>query len=228
MKIEMIGKTFGDYTVLSETDSIFNQSINYICKCKCGKLKKINGTLLRNGKEAKCRHQEKHGLSYHKLYKVYYAMLERCYKKNFKQFKDYGERGIKVCSQWKGEKGFLNFFNWAIDNGYKNGLQIDRIDNNKGYCEENCRFVTHFENSGIGKQRMQSNNTTGFVGVSKSGEKYRAYITFNKKRIHIGSNYKTIKEALEARIKKEIELLGEQKTNLNILIEVLDDSKRIN
>lgn len=209
MKIDMINKKFGPYLVLKEAGITKDRSIKYLCKCDCGKTKVINGHSLRKNK-LKCFHN--HNLNNHKLYHVYAAMKQRCYNENFKQFKDYGGRGIKICDEWLEKDGFLNFFRWCYKNNYKEGLQIDRINNDGNYEPNNCRFVTHSENSGIGRQRKQHNNTTGYIGVSARRGGYRSYITFNKKVIYIG-DYKKIEDAIEARKNKEIELFGIQLTN---------------
>lgn len=86
----------------------------------------------------------KHSASYSKLYAVWTAMKQRCYNKNNKRYKDYGGRGIVVCDEWG---LFSNFKKWAESNGYKEGLQIDRKNNDKGYYPRNCHFVTNAENN---------------------------------------------------------------------------------
>jgi len=83
----------------------------------------------------------KHGLSNHNLYYRWNGMRDRCNNKKSPLYKYYGERGIKVCNEWN---DFVTFYNWAINNGYKEELELDRIDNNSDYCPENCRFVDHF------------------------------------------------------------------------------------
>lgn len=79
-----------------------------------------------------------------KLYYVYYSMLSRCYNKNNPRYKDYGARGITVCSKWRLDN--KTFYEWAIKNGYREGLTLDRIDNDKEYSPENCAWVTNKEN----------------------------------------------------------------------------------
>ncbi len=79
------------------------------------------------------------------LYKTYYSMHTRCEKPNHKHFKHYGGRGITVCDEWSGENGFYNFHKWAQSSGWRPGLTLDRIDNEKGYNPDNCRWATATE-----------------------------------------------------------------------------------
>lgn len=81
-----------------------------------------------------------------KLYRRYMKIKSRCYNPNNNSYKNYGDRGIKVCEQWLGENGFKNFLEWAFKNGYSPELQIDRIDNDKGYSPANCRWVDNKTN----------------------------------------------------------------------------------
>lgn len=82
----------------------------------------------------------KHGLSGHPLYGVWHGMKSRCNNSNNYNWKHYGKRGIDICDQWS--NNLIAFVEWALANGWKKGLQIDRKDNNGNYNPDNCRFVT--------------------------------------------------------------------------------------
>ena len=85
----------------------------------------------------------KHGLYDHPLRGVHNTMKQRCTNKNTLMFKSYGARGIEVCKEWS---EFKDFYTWAINNGYRKGLSIDRIDNNGNYEPLNCQWITIQEN----------------------------------------------------------------------------------
>lgn len=121
---------------------------------------------------------QKHGMSHTSLYKRWHDMKMRCDNKNNCNYKYYGEKGITYCKEWS---EFKPFYEWAISNGYRSELSLDRIDVKGNYCPENCRWVTH----GI---QMANRNNTGkceYIGVWKhsNGTRYCTFIEKNKKRI---------------------------------------------
>jgi len=125
-----------------------------------------------------------HGMNGTKLHSVWGDMKDRCLNSKCKYFPRYGGRGIIVCNRWM---TFMPFFAWAILNGYKQGLQIDRIDNDGGYNPDNCRWVTARQNM-LNRRRLMSNNTSGFEGVcfDKKYNKWKARISIKGKRKNLG------------------------------------------
>lgn len=95
------------------------------------------------------------------MYARYHSMHERCENVNREHYKNYGGRGIRVCEEWSGEDGFINFKKWTIESGYEKGLTLDRIDNDKGYSPENCRWLTVHE---------QNENKRNRIKVTINGE----------------------------------------------------------
>ena len=80
-------------------------------------------------------------------YKILSGMKVRCYNPNNPHYKWYGGRGIKVCDEWLGKEGALRFVEWAMENGYRDDLTIDRIDPEKDYSPDNCRWISSIDNS---------------------------------------------------------------------------------
>jgi hypothetical protein len=83
-----------------------------------------------------------HGLSNHPLFIRWNGM--KCRVNDIKKRNSYLDKNITVCDEWK--HNFLSFYDWAISNGFKENLEIDRINNNGNYCPENCRWISHIEN----------------------------------------------------------------------------------
>ena len=94
-----------------------------------------------------------------RLQEIFHSMKQRCYNPNAKSYKHYGGRGIVICDEWLSSS--KTFYNWSNDNGYKEGLTIDRIDNNKGYSPENCRWVS---------AKVQANNKRNNRVITYKGE----------------------------------------------------------
>ena len=120
----------------------------------------------------------KHGECYKKiskLYQVWAGMIQRTGNVKAREYKYYGLKGIKVCEEWRTPG---NFFKWARENGYKEGLEIDRIKNNLGYNPSNCRFVTKTQNLQNKTKRqdygiyLRSCKRGWFVKIQKNGTRY--------------------------------------------------------
>ncbi len=88
-----------------------------------------------------------HNLSRHRLYRLWYGIKYRCnpLTTDTKNYRNYAMRGITICNEW--ESDFMAFYNWAQSNGYREGLQLDRINNNGNYGPDNCRFVDFTTNN---------------------------------------------------------------------------------
>lgn len=171
---DLTGKRFGWLIVLEKTEKrSSSREMVWKCRCDCGNITYVATKNLKSGgtRSCGCYHvmkasidSWKHGLCEHKLYSKYYSMLQRCCNTNNPYYHNYGGRGIFVCDEWLDkENGFLNFYNWAINNGYSDGLSIDRIDNNGNYEPTNCRWITMTE---------QKNNTRVNVRISYKGEEH--------------------------------------------------------
>ena len=109
------------------------------------------------------------GASKHRLYAVWNQMIQRCHYPTSANFKYYGARGIQVIPHWRNNP--IAFYKWAENNGYEEGREIDRIDNDYGYTPSNCQWVSHKVNSN-NKSSSGKVNSTGYKGVVKYSDGY--------------------------------------------------------
>jgi hypothetical protein len=125
-------------------------------------------------------------------------MKDRCYREKNRNYKYYGGRGIKICDEWK--DNFEAFYNWAMSNGYREDLTIDRIDAEGDYEPSNCRWAD-YEGQNINKG-LQQNNNSGYAGVQRyrDNKRWVAVIGYKGHKIHLAI-CNTKKEALEVRNK---------------------------
>ena len=162
---------FGRLTVVRELGRSRSGGTLWLCKCDCGGEKVVSSDSLRQGKTRSCgcikREQNlemfvTHGETGSPLWKLWNNVRNRCNNPNNHKYANYGERGIKVCSEW--ETNYTAFRDWCMANGYTKGLTIERIDVNGDYSPSNCIFAT---------QKTQQNNRTNnhqitYKGVTKT------------------------------------------------------------
>lgn len=205
IRLHLEGERYGKLVVLEEAAPIYSKTGKMIrrwkCRCDCGNIKIVRHGDLRNGSTVSCGcyNYEKepaartHGYSNTKLGKVFEGMKQRCNNPNNKNYEKYGGRGIKICTEWLNNP--KKFFDWAIKNGYKEGLSIDRIDVNGNYKPSNCRWAGN-ETQCI-NQRVRKDNKTGYKGIYTEKGVYRVKIIRNKK-VYYGGSYKNLDDAVKA------------------------------
>jgi hypothetical protein len=166
-KLDIIGKKYGKMTVLSEGGRTNFGKVKFICKCDCGNTKEVIGSGLLRGTTTSCGCVHRamisalgkscgDGMPMCRLKKIFKAMNTRCYNKNSTGYKYWGGKGVTICDEWK--DNYKAFHDWAIVNGYRDDLSIDRIDHEMGYIPSNCRWATDKEQA----NNMSSNHVVYF------------------------------------------------------------------
>lgn len=179
---DLTGNRFGRLKVIKQigVDKKKRQKL-WLCQCDCGNTKEVITSYLMSGDTSSCgcyrrecelKNLEKcrgisnitHGMHDTRIYRIWSDIKQRCNNKNKNSFKDYGGRGITVCKEWNND--FMNFYKWAINNGYDDTLTIDRVDVNGNYEPDNCRWTNWKE---------QANNRRTTRKITIYGETKTAY-----------------------------------------------------
>ncbi len=172
------GEKYGRLTVIQYLYTDKRRKAVWLCECECGNYIEVTSEKLATGntKSCGCLHRDTSRekaiklIALHTRYKdhnekriaqTFNQMKHRCYNKKCKAYKNYGERGIKICEEWLND--FYLFYKWSIENGYKEELSIDRIDVNGNYEPSNCRWITNIQ---------QQNNKRNNKYIEFNGEKH--------------------------------------------------------
>lgn len=122
----------------------------------------------------------------HPLYDCWRNMKRRCYQVNAEYYKNYGGRGIIVCDEWKND--YIPFLNWALNNGYKEGLTIDRINNDGNYEPNNCRWITQ-QNQLFNRRKTKFYS---YKGMNKTLTQWADF--YNMSRTTLAKRFKKYKD----------------------------------
>lgn len=169
---DLKNQKFGKLTVIEKCNKDKYHRNQWLCQCECGNKKIILEQSLLSGATKSCGCLQKnivknfaklnftkHSQSKTRIYNIWCNIKSRCYNKNNNRYYCYGAKGITVCQEWR--DNFSNFYNWAINNGYKENLTIDRIDVNSNYDPSNCRWVDY---------KTQANNKSNNHYITYNGE----------------------------------------------------------
>lgn len=200
------GRKFGRLIVISQNGTEKNHEKLWLSQCECGNQITTRTSSLTKGITQSCgclrrelarEKRTTHGMTKTAIYSVYRHMIKRCCNPSHRNYYLYGARGISVCDKWRGS--FENFYQDMRD-GYKPGLSIDRIDNNKGYGKENCRWASTKEQNNNTRQNICYFHKGKTYTISQLAEMYDIKYDVLRKRLRVAKW--PLKKALNAPIGK--------------------------
>jgi hypothetical protein len=213
---ELVGQIFNSWEIISPDIEYRGQAPYVLCRCACGRTEQMNsiGNIKRVHKACKlCKAdntskvRKTHGMSGTRIYRTWAGMKDRCHNPNSYTRKYHGDLGIQVCQEWL--DSFEAFYEWAMANGYRDDLFIDRINGDGFYCPENCRWVTQPENA---RNMIRRKEGANYKGVSKyegkEGVSWYVRITKDNKT-YSERGFATEEEAALAYNEMAIDLFGE-------------------
>ena len=192
--VDLTGSSFGMLSVLSFYGKDKYSHNLWLCRCECGNTTIAETRALKMGKTRSCgclarkltvERNTTHKGTHTRLYGIYNKIKWRCEYPNCRDFKNYGGRGIRVCDEWL--NSFETFRDWALANGYRDDLTIDRIDVNGNYEPSNCRWVT---------MKVQTQNRRNSILITFNGETRPLSVWAKEKGIKYLTAYNRYKKGL--------------------------------
>lgn len=178
---DLTGRRFGKLTAIERFGTDSNGSAVWKCLCDCGNSKSVSSRELTRGDTKSCgcaRHNpRKHGMSNSRLYRIWSGMKNRCLNQSANAYERYGGRGVTICEEWASD--FETFRDWALSNGYEDGLTIERKSNEKGYFPSNCIWITKSE-------QAQNRESCIYVTIGEETRNLQQWCT------NLGMNYKLV------------------------------------
>ncbi len=198
---DLTGLKFGRLTVIERAGSSKDYKAKWLCRCDCGSTCIVLGKYLFNGKTKSCgcfrkevtqKRATVHGDTVNgkrsALHGVLHGMKSRCYNPNCSEYKNYGGRGIRVCEEWLND--YKAFREWALSNGFKAGLTIERVDVNGNYCPENCTWIS------LKDQQYNKTTSVKYEGLCENQWADRLRVTRSALNIYRRRHNVTLEQAV--------------------------------